>query len=84
MAMPSEKRVYRERCKMMARIQGGYLHVYEILDGDKIIGAKTIRGGTKALSKGGTKVRTETKTYTLGDQQFSTAKEFVAAYEANQ
>lgn len=70
----TDKRIYRERCQMMARIFGGYLHTYEIFDGDKLIGTKSVRGARKT--------GTETTTYTLGELKFSTAKEFIAAYEA--
>ncbi len=68
-------RVYHQRMHMMARIaKGGYMHVYEIADGDKVIGTKTIHAPTRSTPA--------TITYALGNERFNTAKEFIAAYEA--
>lgn len=53
--------------------KGGYMQRYEILDDDKVIGSKFVyrkNSNTK-----------QTTTYLLGELEFSTAREFIAAYE---
>lgn len=70
----SEHRTYRQRFKMHARLsKGGSLYVYAILDGEKVIGERSAHRKTS---------RDETiVTYSLGDQTFTKAKDFIAAYE---
>jgi hypothetical protein len=58
---------------MHARLQGGALYSYNILDGDEVIGSMSAR-----IDK---KKRTETRTYFLDDIEFTTVAEFMAAYE---
>lgn len=65
----------RQRMHMMARLsKGGYLHTYHIVDGETVIGYRSVI----AKSRNDQPVTT----FALGDQQFATAKEFIAAYEA--
>jgi len=65
----------RQRVKMFLDMaKGGYAHAFDILDGDKVVGAKSIWAATRQ-SPGKT-------TYAIGDQTFDTAKDFIAAYEA--
>lgn len=60
---------------MHARLQGGALYVYDILDGDKVIGSKS---DTIDKTK---KPWKHTIKLVLGEQEFRTAEEFYAAYE---
>ena len=62
-----------QRLVMHARLQGGALYSYNIMDGDVIVGSKSTK-----LDK---KKRTQTSTYFLGDAEFTCAAEFIAAYE---
>jgi hypothetical protein len=58
----------------MRLAKGGYVRGYEILDGEKIVGRKSVGAASR---------HEEAKVcYTLDDREFTTAKEFVAAYEA--
>ncbi len=56
--------------------KGGYMYMYEIRDGDKLIGGKTVHAESR---KGPEQV-----TYTLNgsEQEFHSAKELIEAYEA--
>jgi len=56
------------------KAKGGYAHLYDILDGDKVIGAKSVSADTR-----NSPVKVE---YALGDLVFDNAKDFIAAYEA--
>lgn len=58
------------------RSKGGFTYVHQILDGEKVIGWKS-----EGCEARGSAIKT---TYSLvgSDQFFSTAKELIAAYEA--
>ena len=65
----------KQRFTMHLRLaKGGYTYNYHILDGEKVVGQKITHAETRTSG--------ETTRYFLGDQEFATAKEFVAAYEA--
>ena len=55
--------------------KGGYIYSYHIVDGEEVVGQKITHAETRASG--------ETTRYFLGDSEFATAKEFVAAYEAS-
>lgn len=60
---------------MHARLQGGALYQYDILDGGKVVGAKSVHiDKTKKPWK-------ETVKMVLGEQEFRTSEEFINAYE---
>jgi len=63
---------------MHARLQGGALYSYEILDRDKVIGGKSIHIDKK------TRPWKETSNYKLLDdeREFNNAGDFITAYEA--
>lgn len=54
--------------------KGGWAHYYHLLDGAKTIGSKTVFSATRNGPV--------TTTYFLGDDKFATARELIAAYEA--
>ncbi len=54
--------------------KGGYTYSYHIVDGEEVVGQKITHAETRASG--------ETTVYFLGDREFATAKEFVAAHEA--
>ncbi len=65
----------RQRLAMHLRLaKGGYTYSYHIVDGDEVVGQKITHAETRTSG--------ETTMYFLGDLEFATAKEFVAAYEA--
>jgi hypothetical protein len=67
----------RQRFVMHARIQGGALYGYNIIDeADRVVGHKSIHINKK------TAPWKETATYTLGDLEFTNAADFRKAYEA--
>ena len=53
--------------------EGGWSQGYLIKDGDKVVGHKTVSAKTRSSEPA--------VTYTLGAQEFPTAKEFIEAYE---
>ncbi len=59
----------------MRLARGGYTYSYHIVDGEKVVGQKITHAETRTSG--------ETTRYFLGDSEFATAKEFVAAYEAS-
>lgn len=61
-------------CSHMKLSKGGYSYGYEILDGEKVVGMK---------HSGRADFNTPVSTvFVLGDQEFKTAAEFIAAYGA--
>lgn len=54
--------------------RGGFSFGYEILDGNKVVGHKAVGRESRK--------HPITATYTLGDREFSHARDFLAAYEA--
>ena len=65
----------KQRFVMHLRLaKGGYTYSYHIVDGEKVVGQKITHAETRTSG--------ETTRYFLGDQEFATAKEFAAAYEA--
>lgn len=69
------ERVLKQRKTMHARISRGALYCYDILDGDLVVGTKTVH-----IDKKFSPWR-ETATYVLGTIEFATAADFRAAYE---
>lgn len=70
-------RVYLQRMSMMARMaRGGYLHEYEIIDGNTVIGTKRVT----AYSRNGL----ATSVWSRGDRRFEKFNDFIAAYENEQ
>ncbi len=65
----------KQRFAMHLRLaKGGYTYSYHIVDGEKVVGQKITHAETRTSG--------ETTRYFLSDQEFATAKEFVAAHEA--
>jgi hypothetical protein len=72
--VPMNLPVLRQRMQMHARLQGGALYIYDILnEAGETVGALSVR-----LDK---KKRTETRTYTLGDRELTSADDFRRAYQ---
>lgn len=68
------ERVYHQRVTaFLDYAKGGYSHVFDILDSDKVIGTKTVLAETRSSP-----IQT---IYAIGDMTFDTAKDFIAAYE---
>lgn len=68
-----KERIYTQRLTMQARVQGGYLYLYGIFDGEKQIGTLTVKGSRKN--------KNEIRAYTMDDTDYGSAKAFIAAYE---
>jgi hypothetical protein len=65
--------VLRQRCiAQLDMSRGGWMHIYDIVDGEEIVDSKTVT----AISRNSAAV----VSYTLGDRDFRTVAEFMAAY----
>jgi hypothetical protein len=77
---PDQGRLYRLRPRMnLDLVKGGWMWIYEILDGDRVVGVKAVGRTTRHAA--------EVTTFYLLDAAgeeavFATADEFRAAYEA--
>lgn len=69
-------RLYQQRFVAHLKCgKGNSLYQYEILHEAKVIGIKSVRVNLRE--------KAEEATYFLGDREFNTAKDFIAAYEAS-
>jgi hypothetical protein len=69
--------ILTSRCvAFMDLAKGGWIRIYEIRDGEKIVGKKTMSAQTRGAPQ---KV-----VYAIGDERFDTAKDFIAAYKRQQ
>lgn len=73
--LPASGRVYKQQATMFLDMaKGGYLQIYNVRDGEAVIGVKTVRAETRNAAV--------TTSYQLGDVSFDNVAEFIAAYEA--